>query len=45
MGAVADGTDQCVRYTATCTNGSLQGTLISHPEAVYLQCITIIPNN
>lgn len=45
IGAVADGTDQCVRYTATCTNGSLQGTLMSHSEAVYLQCTTTIPNN
>lgn len=45
VGQVADGTDQCVRYTATCTNGTLQGSLMSHPEAVYVQCTTTIPNN
>lgn len=45
VGAVADGTDQCVRYTATCNDGIMQGTLMSHPEATYVQCTTTIPNN
>lgn len=44
-GQVADGADQCVRFTLTCSNGQVAGTLLDHPEAIYKSCTVVFPDD
>lgn len=44
-GQVADGSDQCVRFTLKCSNGEVVGSLLEHPEAVYKSCTVVFPDD